>query len=35
MVDEAYTGHVDLVPGMTRELLEQGWVDHTDDESGS
>lgn len=28
MVDEGFTGHVELVPDMSPEMLRDGWVDH-------
>ncbi|MFD7157632.1 hypothetical protein ACFV9C_23740 [Kribbella sp. NPDC059898] len=27
-IDEAYTGHVELIPGMTPDDVRSGWLDH-------
>jgi hypothetical protein len=27
-VDEAYNGHVELIPGMSKEDVSSGWIDH-------
>lgn len=32
MVDQGYSGHVELVPGMTEADLDAGWVEHDGDE---
>lgn len=30
LVDEGYSGHVELVPGMTADDVKAGWVEHDD-----
>jgi hypothetical protein len=32
-VDEMYNGHVELIPGMTNEQIESGWIDHAENRS--
>ncbi|GAA3097066.1 hypothetical protein JOF29_006034 [Kribbella aluminosa] len=29
-VDEAYNGHVELMPGMTSDDIRSGWIDHAE-----
>lgn len=33
LVDQGYSGHVDLVPGMTADDVKTGWIDHSPDVS--
>ncbi len=30
MVDQGYSGHVELIPGMTADDVKAGWVEHDD-----
>jgi hypothetical protein len=32
LVDQGYSGHVELVPGMSEADLDAGWVEHDGDE---
>lgn len=34
MTDEGFSGHVELVPGMTVDDLRSGWVDHDEGTAG-